>query len=94
MTPEEFKLELAAHRFPPPVLVSRDATYALGDHAHDFDACALILEGEITLTLAGVATTYAAGDVFRVPAGQVHEEQAGAAGVQYLAGRRDPKDRP
>jgi quercetin dioxygenase-like cupin family protein len=79
---------LATEKFQPPVPVTRAIGYALAEHAHDFDACALITEGEITLVVDGVSTRYGVGDIFRLPAGTPHLESAGPQGVRYLSGRR------
>lgn len=57
-------------------------------HAHEFDARLLILDGEITITRDGSTQTYRGGDTFEMPAGCVHAEQCGPAGVGYIAGRR------
>ncbi|MES2910004.1 MAG: cupin domain-containing protein [Pseudomonadota bacterium] len=85
----EFEAMLAAEKFQPPVSITREPGYALADHAHEFDACALILSGAITLVVGGVATRYGAGDIFRLPRGTPHEESAGPEGVAYLSGRRE-----
>lgn len=58
------------------------------EHTHPFDVLALVLEGDITLTIGGVARTYRAGDEFAMQAGCAHVEDAGPAGVRYLVGRR------
>jgi quercetin dioxygenase-like cupin family protein len=52
------------------------------EHAHEFDARLLILEGAVTIASGGQERTYCAGDTF-------HAEGAGPDGVRYLAGRRD-----
>jgi quercetin dioxygenase-like cupin family protein len=57
-------------------------------HSHDFDAEALIVAGDITISCDGSARCYRAGDVFKLAAGTPHEEAIGAAGVRYLVGRR------
>ena len=57
-------------------------------HAHPFDVCALVLEGEITLTVDGTARAYRNGDVFTMAAGCRHAELIGGEGVRYLVGRR------
>ena len=89
MTPDAFHAGLRADGFADAVLVERQPGYSLESHAHPFDARALITAGDITLTVDGVATRYAAGDVFRLPAGTVHLESAGPDGVTYLSGRRE-----
>ena len=88
MTVTEFETLLQAEQFADISSVEREAAYALADHSHPFDACALITSGDITLVVDGVATTYLAGDIFRLPAGTPHEEFAGAQGVIYRVGRR------
>jgi quercetin dioxygenase-like cupin family protein len=58
------------------------------EHEHPFDVLALVLEGDITLTVEGAARTYRAGDEFSMQAGCRHVEDAGPEGVKYLVGRR------
>ena len=60
----------------------------VGEHAHPFDVRALVLDGEITLTLEGVDYAYREGDIFVLPAGHRHAEAVGPTGVDYLVGRR------
>jgi quercetin dioxygenase-like cupin family protein len=58
------------------------------EHSHAFDVLALVLEGDITLTIDGRARTYRAGDEFTMKAGCAHVEDVGPQGVKYLVGRR------
>lgn len=58
------------------------------NHCHDFDARALVLGGEITITCNNAPTTFRAGQCFDVPAGCLHAEQVGPLGVALLSGRR------
>jgi quercetin dioxygenase-like cupin family protein len=58
------------------------------EHAHPFDVRALVLNGEITLTVEGIDYTYRVGDIFVMPAGHGHAECVGPEGVEYLVGRR------
>ncbi len=88
MSPTEFKAMLKAENFGEIVNVDRPVGYAMGEHQHPFEACALVTAGDITLLIAGVSTRYAAGDIFRLAAATPHEESVGASGVSYLAGRR------
>ena len=60
----------------------------VAEHAHAFDVRALVLNGEITLTVEGVEYAYREGDIFVLPAGHRHAESVGPAGVDYLVGRR------
>ncbi len=82
-----FLAELARDGFAAPVTVRREPGM-LDEHAHPFEARALIVAGRITLRVAGVETTYGVGDVFHLPAGTPHVETYGPQGVEYLAGRR------
>ncbi len=88
MSPAEFEAAVVADGFDAPVPVERDASYALGEHSHPFHARALIVEGEITLGVAGTARTYRPGEIFDLPPGTPHDERAGPNGVRYLSGRR------
>ena len=88
MNPLEFEAGLKADHYGEITTVERAAGYTLGEHQHPFDACALITAGDITLVVDGAARKYAAGDIFRLPAGVVHTESSGPAGVNYLVGRR------
>ncbi len=83
-----FEAQLASEGYPTVTTVTQPPGYAMAEHAHAFDACALILRGDFTITAGGVATHYREGDVFRLPAGTVHTESARAEGVEYRAGRR------
>ena len=84
----DFEESLKTQAFDETVTVEKPAGYAMGEHRHPFDACALITAGEITLVVDGVASRYAVGDVFQLPAGTPHHESAGSQGVSYRVGRR------
>ena len=57
-------------------------------HAHPFEVRALVLDGRISLTVAGVSSTYEKGQVFTMAANCPHAEQIGPDGVSYVVGRR------
>ena len=88
MNIHEFEAQLKADHFDEAVPVDRAVGYAMGEHQHPFDACALITAGDITLVVDGVSSRYRAGDIVRLPAGTLHLEAAGPQGVSYLSGRR------
>jgi quercetin dioxygenase-like cupin family protein len=90
MNKNDFEAALKAENFNEAVTVSKPVGYTMEEHAHPFEAWALIIEGDITLRVDGASTTYAAGDVFRLPAQTPHHESAAAHGVTYLAGRKYP----
>lgn len=89
MNENQFCEELAKDGFPEPLLVERQANDSLGVHAHPFEAKALILSGQIDITIAGIKTSYRVGDVFHLLKNQEHSESYGSTGVRYLAGRKD-----
>lgn len=67
------------------------AGFQASAHTHAFDVRALVLGGEITLTVDGVEQAYRSGDVFVMDAGCRHAEAVGPEGVSYLVGRRHVK---
>ena len=88
MNTKDFEAQLKADKFDEITLVEKPVGYSMGVHQHPFEARALITKGDITLTVNGVATTYAAGDIFCLAAQTPHDENASAHGVTYLAGRK------
>jgi quercetin dioxygenase-like cupin family protein len=88
MTQQAFEDALKAENYPEIVNISKEVGYQMGEHIHAFDAYALILQGDITLIVNGVATTYKAGETFRLAANTPHLESAITQGVNYLVGRR------
>jgi quercetin dioxygenase-like cupin family protein len=84
----EFVNELQSDGYTDVVTKSRPPHDATEPHAHGFDVRALVLAGDITLTVAGVATHYGTGDIFSMPRGCEHGETVGPNGVTTLAGRR------
>ena len=56
------------------------------EHAHDWDARVMVVGGEISLTRAGKAKTFRAGDSYVVSAGEMQAEHVGLQGVAYVAG--------
>jgi quercetin dioxygenase-like cupin family protein len=88
MERDDFIEMLAREGFQTTVLVEREAGASLNDHAHPFEAKALILEGELALRIADEETRYQAGDVFHLKANETHSERYGPEGVCYLVGRK------
>jgi quercetin dioxygenase-like cupin family protein len=58
------------------------------DHTHPSETAHIILEGEMTLAMAGATVTYRAGERCDVPAGAVHSARMGPAGCRYLIGEK------
>jgi quercetin dioxygenase-like cupin family protein len=88
MNEEPFEVVLRRDGFDDVQRRSVPAGTIVPEHAHSFDVRALVLNGEITLTVEGVEYAYREGDIFVVPAGHRHAEAVGPAGVDYLVGRR------
>ena len=58
------------------------------EHSHPFDVRAMVLQGALTLTTGGQATTYRAGEIFTMARGCLHSESYGPEGAVILAGRK------
>jgi quercetin dioxygenase-like cupin family protein len=57
-------------------------------HAHDYVVRGLVLDGIFIVTEDDKPTTYLAGDIFQVAAGQPHTEAIGPQGARVLVGRK------
>jgi quercetin dioxygenase-like cupin family protein len=88
MNRADFEHELAAQGYREVVDRQMQAGEFNPEHAHEFDALLLVLEGEMTIVCDGEERTYRSGDTFAMTAGRRHIERSGPQGVQYLAGRR------
>ncbi|APB99660.1 cupin domain-containing protein [Polynucleobacter asymbioticus] len=88
MKPEAFLEKLAKEDFPSSVLVEREVGGFLDLHSHPYEVQALVIEGQIDITIGGIKTAYLAGDVFHLLPNQIHSENYAAKGVKYLASRR------
>lgn len=91
MDETSFREELARDGFDD-VQISWSAGKTNPEHAHDYYVRALVLDGEITLTVAGKADCYGAGQVFTMPRGCAHSEFIGPDGLRALVGRRRSQD--
>jgi mannose-6-phosphate isomerase-like protein (cupin superfamily) len=63
-----------------------NASYA--DHTHPVETAHIILDGELTLIIAGHSTTYRTGERCDVPAGAIHAARMGPSGCRYLIGEK------
>ena len=88
MEQQAFLDTLKAESYAEPVRVRREPNGTLADHAHPFEAKALILAGEIRIHAGGEIKIYRAGDVFHLRRDEPHRESYGPEGVDYLSGRR------
>jgi quercetin dioxygenase-like cupin family protein len=89
MNKNQFLEQLSNEGFPTPVMVEREANSSLDVHTHPFEAKALIISGQIDITVDGIKTSYRSGNIFHLRKNQEHSESYGPSGVTYLAGRKD-----
>lgn len=85
---EQFTLQLAQNGYTETVTRSWEPNQLVDSHSHPFDAHALVLKGEFTLSWDGQTQTLRQGDTFSLAAGCEHVEHYGAQGATYLVGRR------
>ncbi|CAD6520121.1 cupin domain-containing protein [Paraburkholderia sabiae] len=88
MERDEFIDALKREGFAEVVTVTRDPNGTMDDHAHPFEAKALVLHGELTIRIAATERLYKTGDVFHLQANESHSERFGPEGAQYLVGRK------
>lgn len=88
MERHEFIDTLTREGFTEIVTVTREADGFMDDHAHPFEAKALILEGELCLRAGAAEQVYRPGQVFHLRANEAHAERYGPEGVTYLVGRK------
>lgn len=60
------------------------------DHSHPFHARALMVAGELWLTVDGQTRHLRAGDTFDLPPGSPHAERYGPEGATFWVARRNP----
>ena len=58
-------------------------------HAHPFDADALVVQGEMWLTVDDVVRHLRSGDTFALDANVVHAERSGSEGATCWVARRN-----
>jgi quercetin dioxygenase-like cupin family protein len=88
MNQADFEKKLKAEGYGEMVDRQMEANHFNPEHAHEFDACVLVVDGEMTIARNGKPETFRAGDTCTLAAGTLHTEQCGPAGAHYLAGRR------
>ena len=61
---------------------------AYAEHTHAVETAHVILEGEMTLVMAGRSETYRVGQRCDVPAGAAHAARMGPRGCRHLIGEK------
>ena len=64
-----------------------DPRPANGEHGHEFSVRGLVTAGEFIITFDGVPRSFKSGEIFEVPAGQLHSEAVGSEGTCITTGR-------
>ena len=85
-----FETELRAQGYGEVVDRRMEANALNPEHAHEFDARLLVLEGAMTIVSEGKDRVYRAGDTFEMSAGCRHSEQCGPEGARYGRHPVDP----
>lgn len=88
MQQDEFIALLERESFLETVTVQREADGFMDIHSHPFEAKALILQGQLQISVDGVEQWYRTGEIFHLAANQPHAESYGQDGVTYLVGRK------
>lgn len=89
LTFEQFQALMVAAGYDAAVERHWEPNTVLEAHSHPFDAAALVVQGHMGLACGQAAEqTLGPGDVFAVPAGQVHTERYGPEGATYWVARR------
>lgn len=71
------------------IFIHRDSPGAhYPDHTHMGITAHIVLDGEITVTSEEQTITYATGDRFDVPAGEIHSAKIGPDGCRYMIGEK------
>jgi quercetin dioxygenase-like cupin family protein len=90
MNQADFEKKLQAEGYAEMVDREMEAGHFNPEHAHEFDACVLVVDGEMTIARDGKPEIFRAGDMCTMAAGTPHTERCGSSGAHYLAGRRYP----
>ena len=88
MTAEEWKHQLHAQGFRNVYDWQDGPGTEYPEHSHLCETAHIILEGEMTITMNGLACSYGPGDRFDVPAEALHSARMGPAGCRYLVGEK------
>ncbi len=85
---EEFRAAAQAQGFDEVLERKWDAGTVVPDHSHPFDASALVVQGEMWLTVGESVQHLVPGDRFELARDVRHAERYGAQGACYWVARR------
>ena len=85
---EKFAADLHGQGFETVVERTWAPSAVMDSHIHDFAAKALIVRGEMWLTVHDVTQHLTVGETFELASGVPHSERYGREGATYWVGRR------
>jgi hypothetical protein len=85
---EEYEQSMRSQGYDEVVVRTYSPRETLETHRHPFAAKALVISGEMWLTLRGTTRHLTAGDRFELDAEEPHAERYGDQGATYWVGRR------
>lgn len=85
---QTFRAEALAAGYEEPLLRRWPAHEVVGLHTHPFDVRAVVVEGEMHLTVDGHTQILRPGDPFSLAKDKPHEERYGPEGAAYWVARR------
>ena len=88
MTFGEFETQALARGFDAAAVRHWEPGTVVETHSHPFDASALMVEGEMWLTVGGDTRHLRAGDTFELAHRVAHAERYGAEGATFWVARR------
>ena len=84
----EFEAALAADGYVEIETKSLPTRPANGEHGHQYAVKGLVLGGVFTVVQNNVAVAFHRGQIFSVPAGDLHYEEIGPEGAEICVGRK------
>jgi quercetin dioxygenase-like cupin family protein len=91
---EQFESQLRALGFDTVVEQKWGPSAVAATHSHPFEARALVVKGEMWLTIGAVTRHLKAGDRFELLPGQLHAERYGPERAVYWVGPRHSVEAP
>ena len=84
----DFEAALAADGYVEIETKSLPPRRANSEHGHHYTVKGLVLDGVFSVVQGNVAVVFRRGEIFSVPAGDLHCEEIGPEGAQICVGRK------
>ena len=88
MTFADFETDAKAKGFPEVLVRKWASDTVVPTHSHPFNANAVVVQGEMWLTVGDDTRHLLAGDTFELSSNMPHAERYGKEGATYWVGRR------